>query len=328
MTVLRNELQPGLRRQPEGRLRLRASREGFDFVAMVHGDGQYAPEELPQLVAPLRDGQADAVFGSRMMTPFGALKGGMPLYKFVGNRILTALQNALLRHAADRVPQRLPRLFGRGAATDPLPRSTPNDFHFDTEIIIQLLNAGQRIVELPIPTYYGDEICRVERHEVRQGRPAGDAAERRPPRRACSTSAASSRRTTHGQRALRPEARLRRAATSSRSTRCPPGAAVLDIGAGPGGIAPGAGEEGLPGRGRRPVPARRTPGRRRGLRAGSRRAAGASTSASYDYLLLLDVIEHLKDPEQFLDRAPRAVRLLAEDAGADHAQRRASSCSG
>ena len=68
----------------------------FDFVAMVHGDGQYAPEELPTLVAPLREGRADAVFGSRMMTRFGALKGGMPLYKFLGNRILTRTQNLLL----------------------------------------------------------------------------------------------------------------------------------------------------------------------------------------------------------------------------------------
>jgi glycosyltransferase involved in cell wall biosynthesis len=50
----------------------------FDIVAMVHGDGQYAPEELPRLLQPLHQGRADAVFGSRMMPPSGALKGGMP----------------------------------------------------------------------------------------------------------------------------------------------------------------------------------------------------------------------------------------------------------
>src|SRR6185312_7325646 len=70
---------------------------GFDFVALVHGDGQYAPELLPVLLKPLLDGDADAVFGSRMMQRFEALKGGMPLYKFVGNKILTALQNRLLK---------------------------------------------------------------------------------------------------------------------------------------------------------------------------------------------------------------------------------------
>ena len=67
MTVLRNEFNQGYGGNQKVGYAF-ATREGFDFVAMVHGDGQYAPEELPALVAPLRDGQADAVFGSRMMT--------------------------------------------------------------------------------------------------------------------------------------------------------------------------------------------------------------------------------------------------------------------
>ena len=67
MTVLRNELNQGYGGNQKVGYAFAIAR-GFDFVAMVHGDGQYAPEELPQLVAPLRDGQADAVFGSRMMT--------------------------------------------------------------------------------------------------------------------------------------------------------------------------------------------------------------------------------------------------------------------
>ena len=112
-------------------------------------------------MAPLVAGRADAVFGSRMLTRGAARRGGMPLYKYVGNKILSRVQNTLLRHAAVRVPQRLPHLLGRGAEQMPF-RLNTNDFHFDTEIIIQLLNAGPRIVELPIPTYYGDEICRVD----------------------------------------------------------------------------------------------------------------------------------------------------------------------
>jgi glycosyltransferase involved in cell wall biosynthesis len=137
-----------------------AIREGFDYVAMVHGDGQYAPEDLPRLVAPLQEGRADAVFGSRMMTPFGALRGGMPLYKFAGNKILTAVQNRLLgtrlsefhtgyRVYSTRALQRIAFLLNS------------NEFHFDTEIILQLLNANQRILELPIATHYGNEVCRV-----------------------------------------------------------------------------------------------------------------------------------------------------------------------
>ncbi len=74
-----------------------ALERGFDFVALVHGDGQYAPEKLPELVRPLRDGEADAVFGSRMMERGAALRGGMPLYKFVGKQILTTFQNWMLR---------------------------------------------------------------------------------------------------------------------------------------------------------------------------------------------------------------------------------------
>jgi len=72
MTVLRNEYNQGYGGNQKVGYTF-ALREGFDFVAMIHGDGQYAPEELPALMAPLRDGRADAVFGSRMMTRLGAL---------------------------------------------------------------------------------------------------------------------------------------------------------------------------------------------------------------------------------------------------------------
>ena len=57
-----------------------AIEHGYDFVALVHGDGQYAPECLPDLLEPLERGEAAAVFGSRMLPPAGALRGGMPLY--------------------------------------------------------------------------------------------------------------------------------------------------------------------------------------------------------------------------------------------------------
>ena len=137
-----------------------AIREGFDYVALLHGDGQYAPECLPELVQPLRDGVADAVFGSRMLTKGAARRGGMPLYKLVGNRILSRCQNALLRASLSEFHSGY-RAYSTGALRGiPFTLNT-NDFHFDTEIIIQLLYAGERIREIPIPTYYGDEICRV-----------------------------------------------------------------------------------------------------------------------------------------------------------------------
>jgi glycosyltransferase involved in cell wall biosynthesis len=137
-----------------------AIRKHFDIVALVHGDGQYAPEELPRLLEPLLHNEADAVFGSRMMSRFEALKGGMPLYKYIGNRILTTLQNRILHSSLSEFHSGY-RLYSVDAlAKLPFERNTC-DFHFDTEIIIQLLRAGLRIRELPIPTYYGDEICHV-----------------------------------------------------------------------------------------------------------------------------------------------------------------------
>src|SRR5688572_11414971 len=72
-----------------------AIEHGLDIVVLLHGDGQYAPEVIDDIVAPLIDGHADAVFGSRMLTRGAARAGGMPLYKFAGNRILTFVENAL-----------------------------------------------------------------------------------------------------------------------------------------------------------------------------------------------------------------------------------------
>src|SRR5215471_9853043 len=95
MTVLRNEYNQGYGGNQKVGYAYAIAR-GFDYVALVHGDGQYAPEELPRLLAPLTSGKADAVFGSRMLEAGHALKGGMPLYKYVGNRILTGAQNLLL----------------------------------------------------------------------------------------------------------------------------------------------------------------------------------------------------------------------------------------
>ncbi len=137
-----------------------AIEHGLDVVVLLHGDGQYAPEVIEEIVAPIVAGEADAVFGSRMMERGLALQGGMPVYKYVGNRILTTMQNKLAGadltewHSGYRA-YRTSTL----AAMD-LP-SYSDDFDFDTEIILGLIDSGARIGEVPIPTYYGDEICYV-----------------------------------------------------------------------------------------------------------------------------------------------------------------------
>jgi glycosyltransferase involved in cell wall biosynthesis len=137
-----------------------AIEKGYDIVALLHGDAQYAPEALPELLAPLENGEADAVFGSRMMDKGGALAGGMPLYKFVGNKILTAFENAILGMQLSEFHSGY-RLYSCHALKQVPFHKNTHEFHFDTQIIIQFRAAGLRITELPIPTYYGDEICSV-----------------------------------------------------------------------------------------------------------------------------------------------------------------------
>ena len=133
---------------------------GFDVVALVHGDGQYAPEKLPDLLAPLLRGEADAVFGSRMLEKGGALRGGMPKYKWLGNKTLTQFQNAMLGSSLSEFHSGYRLYSVAGLKQIPFERNS-NDFHFDTEIIVQWMMKKLTILEIPIPTYYGEEICYV-----------------------------------------------------------------------------------------------------------------------------------------------------------------------
>ena len=133
---------------------------GLDIVVLLHGDGQYAPEFLPDIVAPLERGECDAVMGSRMMEKGAARRGGMPLYKLIGNRILTRAENALLGADLTEFHSGY-RAYSASALRDIPFEHNSDGFDFDTQIIVQLLHAGKRIVEIPVPTYYGDEICYV-----------------------------------------------------------------------------------------------------------------------------------------------------------------------
>jgi glycosyltransferase involved in cell wall biosynthesis len=139
---------------------LHAMKQGFDYVVLLHGDGQYAPEYLPQIVAALGDDEPDAVIASRMIEPRDALRGGMPLYKWVGNQVLTAAQNRLLRSDLSEFHSGYRAYKVDALRAIPFQQNT-DDFHFDTEVLIQLLITGRTIREVPVPTFYGDEISRV-----------------------------------------------------------------------------------------------------------------------------------------------------------------------
>ena len=159
LTVVRREVNLGYGGNQKAGYRYAIDR-GFDIIAMLHGDGQYAPEALPEILEPLIRGEADAVFGSRMMVPGAARRGGMPLYKYVGNKILSTTQNRLTGSQLSEWHSGYRAYSVKALASIPF-ESNADGFNFDTQIILQLLDAHKRIVEVPIPTYYGDEICHV-----------------------------------------------------------------------------------------------------------------------------------------------------------------------
>ena len=139
---------------------LHALKQGYDYVILLHGDGQYAPEYLPQIVNALGEREPGGLIASRMINRRDALRGGMPLYKWLGNQVLTAIENRALGSDLSEFHSGY-----RAYKVDAL-RSIPfqlnsDDFHFDTEVLIQLLSTGQTVEEIPVPTFYGDEISRV-----------------------------------------------------------------------------------------------------------------------------------------------------------------------
>jgi 2-polyprenyl-3-methyl-5-hydroxy-6-metoxy-1,4-benzoquinol methylase len=125
----------------------------------MHGDGQYAPEKIPQVLLAF-DPATDAVFASRMLDKKQALHGGMPFYKWIGNQILTFIENRML--AADLSEFHTGFRAYRINSLNQIPFFYNSDgFHFDTEIIIQATAMNWRIAEIQIPTHYGDEKCHV-----------------------------------------------------------------------------------------------------------------------------------------------------------------------
>jgi len=136
--------------------------KGYDVVVMLHGDAQYAPEKIHDLIKPFyakNTSSIGMIFGSRMRGH--PLKGGMPLYKYLGNRFLTIVENIVLRLNLSEYHSGY-RAYNCNALKKIPFHLCSDNFHFDTEIIIQLKEAGFKILETPIPTYYGDEKCNVK----------------------------------------------------------------------------------------------------------------------------------------------------------------------
>jgi SAM-dependent methyltransferase len=158
-TVLRHTKTLGYGGNQKAGYRL-AIEHGLDVVVLLHGDGRHPPEAMPDLVRPLLRDEADAAFGSRMLTGGGARAGGMPLHRYLGNRVLTQVQNRLLGARLSEWHSGYRAYSTAALRTVPF-EANADGFDFDTQIIVQLVHGGRRIVELPVPTCYGDGICRV-----------------------------------------------------------------------------------------------------------------------------------------------------------------------
>jgi len=136
---------------------LRAAMDaGVDVAVCLHADGQYAPEELPRLLDALAGGELDILQGSRIASGT-ALGGGMPLYKYAANRLLTTLENRVFGLQMSDYHSGY-MLYG-GRALGRLPFALFSDsFDFDLEVIACGQAMGLAIGERPVPTHYGDEV--------------------------------------------------------------------------------------------------------------------------------------------------------------------------
>jgi glycosyltransferase involved in cell wall biosynthesis len=272
-----------------------AIKNGFDVVVLLHGDGQYPPEHLESMVLPILHGECDVVLGSRMINRKSALSGRMPYYKWLGNVFLTFLQNKILGTTLSEFHTGYKSY--RVASLDSIPFEYNSDyFDFDTDILIQLFDTGNRFKEIPIPTYYGKEISHVNVFKyglkilyssinsrlMQKGifyHPKFDYA----------------RENTYYT--------LKRGYPSSHQfalDRTKPGARVLDIGCGPGYMAEELSKKSV-----------KTISIDRYINDHARKFSAETIQADvedYDYellpsvdlILLLDIIEHLHSPENLL----------------------------
>ncbi|MFI5143438.1 MAG: glycosyltransferase family 2 protein [Thermoanaerobaculales bacterium] len=133
---------------------------GADIVVMVHPDYQYDPRLVPSMASLIALGVYDVVLGSRIIGK-GALAGGMPLYKYVSNRILTAIENLLLGEKLSEYHTGY-RAFSREVLeTLPL-EANSNDFVFDNQMLAQIAYFGFRLGEVSCPTRYQPESSSIK----------------------------------------------------------------------------------------------------------------------------------------------------------------------
>lgn len=138
-----------------------ALRNGADIVVLLHPDYQYDPKMLINLVQPLIDDKTDFTFGSRFAKGGNPLRGGMPLYRYIGNKLTTFIENLLLGTNFSEFHSGLKAYNKRLLQALPY-KNYSNGFPFDSQILIDAILTGFRVKEIPIPTRYTEESSSVD----------------------------------------------------------------------------------------------------------------------------------------------------------------------
>lgn len=136
-----------------------ALQRGADIVVMLHPDYQYTPKLISAMVSIISSGLYDVVLGSRILG-VGALRGGMPKYKYISNRVLTFIQNLLLNYKLSEYHTGY-RAFSRRVLTELPLLENSDDFVFDNEMLAQIIYFGYDIAEVTCPTKYFEEASSI-----------------------------------------------------------------------------------------------------------------------------------------------------------------------
>ena len=139
---------------------LEALQHDADVVVMLHPDGQYEPELIPRMIEPIVRGEADLVLGSRLLLPGAALAAGMPLWKYVANRALTAIENRIMGTDLSEAHTGYRAYSRRLLLTVPFLRNS-HDFAFDSELLMQAAHFGFAIKEVPARCRYFEDASSV-----------------------------------------------------------------------------------------------------------------------------------------------------------------------
>jgi glycosyltransferase involved in cell wall biosynthesis len=139
---------------------LEALQRDADAIVMLHPDGQYEPQLIGSLVEPILAGRADLVLGSRLALPGMARANGMPLWKYVVNRALTAVENRIMGTQLSEAHTGYRAYSRRLLLTVPFLRNSA-DFAFDSELLMQASHFGMRIQEVPARGRYFEDASSV-----------------------------------------------------------------------------------------------------------------------------------------------------------------------